>query len=593
MACRSAAAVAVAALLFVVVCAAAQAPSPRLPPNYHMINPGKFGKRDQQLTCTDSEGHQAPCMAKCDKRCPNQCIVMCPSCKTFCMCDFYPGASCGDPRFTGGDGNNFYFHGKKDQDFCIVSDANLHINAHFIGKRNPLMTRDFTWIQALGIRFADHRLYMGALKTTKWNNDVDRLELSFDGTPINVPAEIGAHWESAIVPGLTITRTAMTNGVRVQLAGVFDIMANVVPITEQDSRIHNYGVTEEDSLAHLDIGFKFYDLTDNVHGVLGQTYRSDYINKLSVSANMPVMGGTPSYVASDIFSTDCAVARFGQRSGISMRDQQLTCTDSEGHQAPCMAKCDKRCQCIVMCPSCKTFCMCDFYPGASCGDPRFTGGDGNNFYFHGKKDQNFCIVSDADLHINAHFIGKRNPTMSRDFTWIQALGIDPLCRSSPLHGSQENNQMEQRQLAFDGAPIDVPAELGAHWESTTVSGLAITRTTTTNAVRVQLAGVFDIMANVVPITEEDSRIHNYGVTEEDSLAHLDLGFKFYNLSEDVHGVLGQTYRSDYVNKLNVSANMPVMGGAPSYVASDIFSIDCAIARFGGRAGISMVTGRVN
>ncbi|KAF0893763.1 hypothetical protein E2562_029659 [Oryza meyeriana var. granulata] len=155
-------------------------------------------------------------------------------------------------------------------------------------------------------------------KTAKWSNDVDRLELAFDGAPVDVSAELGARWESAAVPGLTVTRTAATNGVRVQLAGVFDIMANVVPITEQDSRIHNYGVTEEDSLAHLDLGFKFYDLSDDVHGVLGQTYRSDYVNKLSVSANMPVMGGAPSYVVSDIFSTDCAVARFGRRAGISM-----------------------------------------------------------------------------------------------------------------------------------------------------------------------------------------------------------------------------------------------------------------------------------
>jgi hypothetical protein len=63
------------------------------------------------------------------------------------VCDFYPGVSCGDPRFTGGDGNNIYCHGK-DQDFCIVSDANLHINVHFIGNRNPAVSRDFTWIQA-------------------------------------------------------------------------------------------------------------------------------------------------------------------------------------------------------------------------------------------------------------------------------------------------------------------------------------------------------------------------------------------------------------------------------------------------------------
>jgi hypothetical protein len=45
-------------------------------------------------------------------------------------------------------------------------------------------------------------------------------------------------------------------------------------------------------------------------------------------------------------------------------------------------------------------CVCDIFPGTSC--------DGNTFYFHGKKDDNFCIVTDVGLHINAHFIRAKN-----------------------------------------------------------------------------------------------------------------------------------------------------------------------------------------
>ncbi|ONL99042.1 uncharacterized protein [Zea mays] len=319
MARQLAAAAALVALCVAALGVAAQPPAPRpLPSNYQMINPGRY-KRDQQLACDDPKDNKPKCMAKCDKRCPNKCIVLCPGCKTFCMCDFYPGVSCGDPRFTGGDGNNFYFHGKKGHDFCILSDAGLHINAHFIGKRNPAMNRDFTWIQALGIRFGGHRLYMGARKTARWSDDADRLELAFDGEPVSVPAEAGAAWQPAAAPGLTVARTAAANGVRLQLRGVFDIVASVVPVSAEDSRVHGYGVAEDDCLAHFDLGFRFFGLTDDVHGVLGQTYRPDYVNRLSVSSKMPVMGGAPSYVSSDIFATDCAVARFGARhAGIAM-----------------------------------------------------------------------------------------------------------------------------------------------------------------------------------------------------------------------------------------------------------------------------------
>uniref|UniRef100_A0ACD6ALL8 Uncharacterized protein n=1 Tax=Avena sativa TaxID=4498 RepID=A0ACD6ALL8_AVESA len=308
----------VAVCVFSAAVDAAGDKGPPLNKKYRTIRPWMFGKRTQVLTCDDPEENTKPCLESCPKKCPDECLVYCKYCLTFCRCDLIPGVSCGDPRFTGADGNNFYFHGKKDQDFCVVSDANLHINAHFIGKRNPAMRRDFTWIQALGIRFADHRLYMGAQRTVKWDDDVDRLELTFDGMPIDIPKEIDMEWQSTTVPALTVSRTSMTNGVKVELKGVFEVSAKVVPITEEDSRIHNYGVTEDDSLAHFDLAFKFYDLTDDVHGVLGQTYRSDYVNKLSVSANMPIMGGGPNYVSSDIFATDCKVARFGRKAGISM-----------------------------------------------------------------------------------------------------------------------------------------------------------------------------------------------------------------------------------------------------------------------------------
>ena len=221
-------------------------------------------------------------------------------------------------RFTGADGNTFYFHGKKDQGLCIVTDAGLHINAHFIGKRNNAgVARDFTWVQALGIRFGGHRLYLGVRRTDTWDDAVDRLAITFDGAPVPLDAVASASWSppTSAAPALSIFRTGPANGVVVRLDGVFRIVANAVPVTEEDSRVHGYGLRPEEdgSLAHLNVAFKFYALSADVHGVLGQTYRLDYVSAAGVDAGarVPVMGGARRYqVSGGIFATDCEVRRF-------------------------------------------------------------------------------------------------------------------------------------------------------------------------------------------------------------------------------------------------------------------------------------------
>lgn len=129
-----------------------------------------------------------------------------------------PGSVCQDPRFIGGDGLTFYFHGKKDSNFCLISDPNLHINAHFIGKRNAGMARDFTWVQSIAILFGTHRLYVGALKTATWDDSVDRISASFDGNIISLPQLDGATWTSSpgVYPQVSVKRVnADTNNLEV------------------------------------------------------------------------------------------------------------------------------------------------------------------------------------------------------------------------------------------------------------------------------------------------------------------------------------------------------------------------------------------
>ncbi|XP_031500262.1 uncharacterized protein LOC116264265 [Nymphaea colorata] len=244
----------------------------------------------------------------CPAACPETCKIDCRTCKPVCYCD-KPGAVCDDPRFIGGDGITFYFHGQKDRDFCLVSETNLHINGHFIGKRGDGMKRDFTWVQSIGVLFDDHKLFIGAKKVAQWDDSIDQLAIAFDGEPVFLPTKEEAQWAPP-ASVLIITRSSRANEIVVEAVNKFKITAKVVPISKEESRIHNYGITADDCFAHLDLGFKFYSLSGSVHGVLGQTYADNYRSRAVVGMKMPVLGGDREFLSSGLFAADCAVARF-------------------------------------------------------------------------------------------------------------------------------------------------------------------------------------------------------------------------------------------------------------------------------------------
>ncbi|KAF2544994.1 hypothetical protein F2Q70_00022950 [Brassica cretica] len=313
---------------------------PYVPPSSPPPTPPSDGEAGAGVRRARCKKKGSPCYGveySCPADCPRSCEVDCVTCKPLCNCD-KPGSVCQDPRFIGGDGLTFYFHGRKDSNFCLISDSNLHINAHFIGKRRSGMARDFTWVQSIAILFGTHRFHVGALKTSTWDDSVDRISASFDGHVISLPQLDGATWTSSpgVYPQVSVKRVnADTNNLEVEVEGMLKITARVVPITVEDSRIHGYNVTEDDCLAHLDLGFKFQDLSDNVDGVLGQTYRSNYVSRVKIGVHMPVMGGDREFQTSGLFEPDCSAARFtgnrGSNGGRSkMELPEMSCASGVG-----------------------------------------------------------------------------------------------------------------------------------------------------------------------------------------------------------------------------------------------------------------------
>lgn len=215
-----------------------------------------------------------------------------------------PGAACLDPRFIGGDGIVFYFHGKRNEHFSLVSDLNLQVNARFIGLRPAGRTRDYTWVQSLGILFNTHTFSLEASQAEIWDDEIDHLKFSHNGREIVIQEGYMSSWTSP-VSDLKVERTSRKNSVLVTLPELAEISVNVVPVTKEDNRIHNYQIPANDCLAHLEVQFRFYSLSSTVEGVLGRTYQPDFKNPAKPGVAMPVLGGEEKYKTTSLLSADC------------------------------------------------------------------------------------------------------------------------------------------------------------------------------------------------------------------------------------------------------------------------------------------------
>lgn len=291
----------------------------------------------QSVLCNDPQSKCFGAQISCPSQCPSfkpsnsqdkACFVDCNSrnCEALCKrrrpnCNGI-GAACYDPRFVGGDGVMFYFHGKTNEQFSLVSDVDFHINARFIGRRPQGRTRDNTWIQALGLRFNRHTFTLSAKKVAQWDNKVDQLAFTYDDQLVHIADGHLSSWSAPNSP-LSVERTANHNAITVTLPGVLELSVTVVPITKEDDRIHNYQIPADDCFAHLEVQFRFFDLSEQLEGVLGQTYRPDFQNPVKRGVAMPIMGGEKKYRTSSLVSTDCQYCIFNPEATLSAEAKPL------------------------------------------------------------------------------------------------------------------------------------------------------------------------------------------------------------------------------------------------------------------------------
>ncbi|CAI9088572.1 OLC1v1022929C1 [Oldenlandia corymbosa var. corymbosa] len=288
------------------------------------------------VTCFN---HGSPCFlqyAACPQECPSRtsptngkiCSINCdsPLCSAECKTQIPncngKGAACQDPRFIGGDGRVFYFHGERNGHFTLVSDPNLQINARFIGLRPAGRPRDYTWIQALGVLFDSHSFSVEAIKSATWNDEEEHLKFSYDGMELEVAEDFPYEWVSA--GSLIRIHRASKASATITIPEFAEISVNVIPVTKEDDRIHNYGIPSDDCFAHLEAQFRFFGLNPKVEGVLGKTYRPDFVNPAKPGVAMPVVGGEDKYRTASLLSPDCKYCVFSPLKTLVEEDSPST-----------------------------------------------------------------------------------------------------------------------------------------------------------------------------------------------------------------------------------------------------------------------------
>ncbi|CAI5532665.1 unnamed protein product [Closterium sp. Naga37s-1] len=245
-----------------------------------------------------------------------------------------------DPHLVGAHGTHFDFNGRPDKAFCLLTDRDLHVNMLLRGYYderidNAALVVDgkavHTWIKELGIVWtaqgADHKVRLAA-RGGKQQERGDGFMKSIEIDGEEIPRmKVGDTVTSD--GGLTVHFRGL------EKEGPFDVdyyMLTIDGLISLDLRLrvaHPKLQTPTDAEAHINVGIAELEHTEEIHGVLGQTYRADHtqraadFQRLIASLHRPIsadgvegkgfLDGTPrSYEASDVLAVDCAYTAYGR-----------------------------------------------------------------------------------------------------------------------------------------------------------------------------------------------------------------------------------------------------------------------------------------
>lgn len=243
-----------------------------------------------------------------------------------------------DPHLIGARGTHFDFNGRPEKSFCLITDQDIHVNMLLRGyyddrTEGAALVVDgkavHTWIKELGLIWraagVDHKLRLAARDGKQQQRGIGFMRaIEVDGAELP-RMQVGDVFTGP--GGLTISFQAY------EKEGPYDVdyyKVKINGLAAMDVRLrvaHPLLQTPADAEAHINVGLTDLEYTEEVHGVLGQTYRADHeqravnFQRLVAAMHQPISADGPngagfldgsarSYETSGVMAPDCSHTAF-------------------------------------------------------------------------------------------------------------------------------------------------------------------------------------------------------------------------------------------------------------------------------------------
>ncbi|CAI5507815.1 unnamed protein product [Closterium sp. Naga37s-1] len=187
------------------------------------------------------------------------------------------------------------------------------------------------------------------------------------------------------------------------------------------------------------------------------------------------------------------------------------------------------------------------------GDPHFTGADGSHFDFSGRPNRNYALISDAHVQVNAFFGGRYGvwAKHAKALTWIRSLAVMTghhlLILDARRGASAEYGDGYLARMVVDGKvrELDTPGTSVQLWPGAELAWVVGGKRDGNDLIDVYELRVANVVTLRVTLRPEIAAMR----TATDGTVHMSIGVDWASLSPSVHGVLGQTFRPDFIGRL--------------------------------------------